>query len=206
MTCKVNADTTNGLKLESDTSGAIDFQSNGVTKMSMDASGNLTATSFVGDGSSLTGVASSDNTPAFSAVSEAGQSVPHNTQTHLTPATEVFDTDNAYSSGTFTVPSGKGGKYFISFATSIDNLPQEDIMRLGIKVNDVYPYGGSIVHAYEGYMSHFSHLDAADPRVRTDAILDLSAGDTVKVFALQNSGSAKYMRDQYFGMFRLAGV
>ncbi len=147
-----------------------------------------------------------DNLPAFSAVSEAGQSVAHNTQTHLTPATEVFDTDNAYSSGTFTVPSGKGGKYFISFATSISNLPQEDIMRLGIKVNDVYPYGGSIVHVYEGYMSHFSHLDAADPRVRTDAILDLSAGDTVKVFGLQNSGSARSMRDQYFGMFRLAGV
>jgi hypothetical protein len=147
-----------------------------------------------------------DNLPAFSAVSEAGQSVAHNTQTHLTPATEVFDTDNAYSSGTFTVPSGKGGKYFISFATSISNLPQEDIMRLGIKVNDVYPYGGSIVHVYEGYMSHFSHLDASDPRVRTDAILDLSAGDTVKVFGLQNSGSSRSMRDQYFGMFRLSGV
>jgi hypothetical protein len=55
MTCKVNADTTNGLKLESDTSGAIDFQSNGVNKMSMDSSGNLTANSFIGDGSSLTG-------------------------------------------------------------------------------------------------------------------------------------------------------
>jgi len=56
MTCKINADTSDGLKLVSDTSGAIDLQSNGVTKMSMDASGNLTATSFVGDGSSLTGL------------------------------------------------------------------------------------------------------------------------------------------------------
>jgi hypothetical protein len=57
MTCKVNADTTNGLKLESDTSGAIDLQSNGTTRVSMDASGNVTATSFIGDGSSLTGIA-----------------------------------------------------------------------------------------------------------------------------------------------------
>jgi hypothetical protein len=57
MTCKVNADTTNGLKLTSDTSGAIDLQSNGTTRVSMDASGNVTATSFIGDGSSLTGVA-----------------------------------------------------------------------------------------------------------------------------------------------------
>jgi hypothetical protein len=50
MTVKINADTSDGLKIVSDTSGAIDFQSNGVTKMSMDASGNLTANSFVGTG------------------------------------------------------------------------------------------------------------------------------------------------------------
>jgi len=50
MTIKINADTSDGLKIVSDTSGAIDFQSNGVTKMSMDASGNLTANSFVGTG------------------------------------------------------------------------------------------------------------------------------------------------------------
>jgi len=48
MTVKINADTSDGLKIVSDTSGAIDFQSNGVTKMSMDSSGNLTANSFVG--------------------------------------------------------------------------------------------------------------------------------------------------------------
>ena len=53
MTVKINADTSDGLKFVSDTSGAIDFQSNGVTKMSMDASGNLTANSFVGGGKVL---------------------------------------------------------------------------------------------------------------------------------------------------------
>lgn len=56
MTVKINADTTSGLQLESDTSGTIDLQSNGTTRVSMDAAGNLTATSFVGDGSSLTGL------------------------------------------------------------------------------------------------------------------------------------------------------
>jgi hypothetical protein len=44
MTVKINADTTDGLKFVSDTSGAIDFQSNGITKMSMDSSGNITPT------------------------------------------------------------------------------------------------------------------------------------------------------------------
>ena len=41
MTCKVNCDTSDGLKLVSDTSGALDIQSAGVTKISMDSSGNV---------------------------------------------------------------------------------------------------------------------------------------------------------------------
>tara|TARA_R100001086_G_scaffold226187_1_gene144762 strand:- start:342 stop:875 length:534 start_codon:yes stop_codon:yes gene_type:complete len=41
MTVKINADTSDGLKFVSDTSGAIDLQSNGTTKASLDASGNL---------------------------------------------------------------------------------------------------------------------------------------------------------------------
>jgi len=41
MTCKINADTSDGLKLISDTSGAVDIQSNGTTKVSIDSSGNI---------------------------------------------------------------------------------------------------------------------------------------------------------------------
>jgi len=44
MTCKINASTTGagGLLIESDSSGALDLQSNGVTKVSFDANGNMT--------------------------------------------------------------------------------------------------------------------------------------------------------------------
>jgi hypothetical protein len=38
MTCKINCDTTNGLKLESDTSGEIDIQSNGTTSINFSPS------------------------------------------------------------------------------------------------------------------------------------------------------------------------
>jgi len=41
MTVKINCDTSDGLKLVSDTSGALDLQTNGTTKVSMDTSGNL---------------------------------------------------------------------------------------------------------------------------------------------------------------------
>jgi len=41
MTCKINADTTDGLKIVSDTSGAVDVQSNGTTRMKVLANGNV---------------------------------------------------------------------------------------------------------------------------------------------------------------------
>jgi len=41
MATIINADTSNGLKLTSDTSGQIDFQSAGSTKATIDTSGNL---------------------------------------------------------------------------------------------------------------------------------------------------------------------
>lgn len=43
MTVKINADTTDGLKLVSDTSGAIDFQKSGTTQVSIDTNGNIGA-------------------------------------------------------------------------------------------------------------------------------------------------------------------
>ena len=46
MTVKINADTSDGLKLESDTSGTVDVQSNGTTKMSVTSS-DITAPSGV---------------------------------------------------------------------------------------------------------------------------------------------------------------
>jgi len=35
MTCKINADTSNGLELESDTSGVVDIQDNGTTRVTV---------------------------------------------------------------------------------------------------------------------------------------------------------------------------
>ena len=48
MTCKINADTSDGLKIVSDTSGEVDFQSNGTTRASIDAAGNLKINSGLG--------------------------------------------------------------------------------------------------------------------------------------------------------------
>jgi len=52
MATIINADTSTGLNLTSDTSGVISFQSAGVTK------GGVNSTGLTGDGSQLTGIAS----------------------------------------------------------------------------------------------------------------------------------------------------
>ena len=49
------------------------------------------------------------------------------TATKLTLDTEIFDTDNAFASDKFTVPSGKGGKYFISLQISLEG--QNDVRK-----------------------------------------------------------------------------
>ena len=64
MATIINADTSDGLKLTSDTSGEIEFQSAGVTKAGVNATG------LTGDGSQLTGL------PAPAALTTASGSAP----------------------------------------------------------------------------------------------------------------------------------
>jgi hypothetical protein len=71
MTVKINADTSDGLKFVSDTSGVIDLQSNGVTKVSFDTSGNMTTSGTI-PSSALTG-----NLPALNGSALTSLSAPN---------------------------------------------------------------------------------------------------------------------------------
>ena len=74
------------------------------------ASGGTGGTSF-----SAAGLA---NTPAFHAYQvSSGTSVSHNTWTSFTNLVEQVDTDSAFASNSFTVPSGKTGSYLIAMGT-----------------------------------------------------------------------------------------
>jgi phage gp45-like len=53
------------------------------------------------------------NAPAFCARESGQQTLSHNTHTNLTFATEEVDSDGAFASNVFTVPSGQAGKYYI---------------------------------------------------------------------------------------------
>ena len=115
------------------------------------------------------------NTPAFFVHNNASQSLTSSTFTEVNFQTEVVDTDNAFASNTFTVPSGKGGNYLIGsnleFRTNADNLR-------GI-INNIYVNGSMYMKQNNEYESSYP----AKANLTVVSVIPLSAGDTVKIYA-----------------------
>jgi len=139
------------------------------------------------------------NTPAFHAYNNADQNISADTLTQVVFNTEIYDTDSAFASNQFTVPSGKGGKYFVyfrlGFASSADFVYQITVQinssfnaDSGFRVNQVNDY----------YDNHFS-----------GQVLDLSAGDVVRVMMYQNNGTQNISGTENranFGAYRIIGA
>ena len=64
------------------------------------------------------------NTPNFYAYDTSGQSLASGATTKLNYATEVYDTDNAFASSRFTVPSGQAGKYHFTAMVGIQQASE----------------------------------------------------------------------------------
>ena len=132
----------------------------------------------------------STNTPIFSVrLGSSVQNLTHNTLTNLTFDTEEIDTDSAFASNQFTVPSGKGGKYYLESRVNLyDNGANVSSLRLMI---------------YKGSNSSplaliYDQNDGSDERVHVNIsvsiIADLSEGDVIGCAALQtttDSGGAE---------------
>ena len=65
--------------------------------------------------------AGESNTPAFHAYLNSNQSISSGVETKVALDAEALDTDNAFASNKFTVPTGKAGKYFIQGAVTLTN-------------------------------------------------------------------------------------
>jgi len=135
-------------------------------------------------------------TPAFFVNKSSVQSISHNTSTQVTYQTEIVDTDNAFASNTFTVPSGKGGKYFlfcqIRFETSTD---------FSYIISQLKQNSTSLFSAWNRNIDYSS--------INCSGFADLSAGDTIKHFTTQGSGGALNLGSTdrgavtYFGGYRI---
>jgi hypothetical protein len=102
MTALINASTSSGVVVTSDTSGSLAFQSNGTTIMTV----------------ASTGVSTQVGAPAFSAYSSSGTTLSSGAWTKLTFDTEEFDTNSNFASSRFTPTVA--GYYQISASCDCD--------------------------------------------------------------------------------------
>ena len=157
--------------------------------LSVDGSGNLVWT---------------DNTPMWLVKlnTSSDQSVPHNTWTTLQLTNEIFDTDNAFNTSTYTytVPSGKGGKYWLYYQARINDNPDDgENMQCRIDKN------GSAIHI--SYSLSWGIGTNKQTWVRNSWVEELSAGDAMKMELYHYEGGNVNVDDlaTYFGGYKLIG-
>jgi len=125
--------------------------------------------------------------PAFSVYRNAEQtSLANDTFTKVQFNAESFDTDNAFDSSTnyrFTVPSGKGGKYYFESSLRFINASSSNSVR------DTYGIGfyknGSIV----AQLKTNCEAGLNQQGISSSITLSLSASDYVELFAFHEHGS-----------------
>ena len=126
--------------------------------------------------------------------------------TKLTGFTDnELDSDSAFDGTTFTVPSGKGGKYFLiaQGRASYDDVGNDgEQTMISIYVNSS-PVN---THVLLGYSSTGLHRRVTQT---VTTIINLSAGDTVEMYGytqdINGSGNAKFRdRDTHLGGWRIS--
>jgi hypothetical protein len=120
------------------------------------------------------------NTPNFSAYVGSNTSLANTTTFTVPMNTERWDTASAFntSDNSFTVPSGQGGKYNMTFKYLLS----------GAFVSRIVGY--FVVNGSDKAGMQMQH-NSTDTCFIINATLNLSAGDAVKVSAYQDSGSSR---------------
>jgi len=122
------------------------------------------------------------NTPAFFVTKTSDQSITDVTWTKATFDTEDFDTDSAFASSRFTVPSGKAGKYFFFVTTRLTaSSGTMDYVLFRFYKNGSSDLTPSQLNVATNQLKN-SHIAAS-------AIYDLSVGDYIEVYC-QISGTS----------------
>ena len=175
----------------------IDPQSG--TSLEIGSSGD---TITIPSGVTQTGVGGT-NTPALMANgSGSNKSISDDAWTKVTVLnTEVFDTNSAFTSNTFTVPSGQGGKYYIFGIIRVDNASGA----IRNSTSAIYVNGSiSILSNYDDqFEAHSRYLTF----ISVDGMLELSVGDYVELYNSTNinAGSSTILASQAtrFGAYKI---
>jgi len=170
----------------------------GISQLS--ATGTKDSTTFL-RGDNTFASAGGDNTPAFLVRLSANQTLSHDTLTRIAWDTEDYDTNNAFASNVFTVPSGEGGKYVFSYCVYGDDSDDTDTYIAYIEV--------------DGTANPDSNTGLASPRtgqnmvLRAVTIITLTEGQVVEVVAKhQGTNQNEVVRSSgsFFSGYKLIGV
>ena len=141
------------------------------------------------------------NTPAFSVTMSADQTLSTNTFTKLNLNTEAYDTDSAFDTSTyrFTVPSGKAGKYYFTYAGSTGSLSNSTLGAIMLYKNGSgidLSFARSYPNASTGAYPHKTYT------------VTLSVADYIEVYGQHTKGSNADFQSEYtfFTGQRLIGV
>lgn len=157
--------------LTGDTSGAITVAAPAVA-------GTNTITLPAETGTIVTSTSAATNTPAFAVKLSATQNLTEVTATKIQFDSEDFDTDNAFNTSTytFTVPTGKAGKYAFNITTRIDSEANTTLART---ILYIYKNGA----AYKRVYNYFSTSYIRANSLSMSAIMDLAEGDEICGYA-----------------------
>jgi len=125
------------------------------------------------------------NTPNFFANKTNDQTISSGSATKVEFNTEEFDSDSAFSSNRFTVPSGQAGKYF--FYTTCHFTGSSDQSYHIVEFFKNGSVAARSVNRFSGTPSLSESLSL---------IFDLSVGDYMEVYVKQNSGSDQTLRGE----------
>ena len=145
------------------------------------------------------------NTPAFMVVTGTDLTISTGTWTKATNwATPIYDTDSAFSSSKFTVPTGKGGKYI--FHAHVYFTSGDDQCKVEARL---YKNGSNAGGSSTGSATVRTYLNGSNRDVDKGWtwIANLSAGDYIEFYINQNNGDNQTLyRESWLSGHRLIGV
>ena len=123
-----------------------------------------------------------DNTPSFFAYLSGDQDINDSTMTKITLDTEYYDTDSAFASNKFTVPTDEGGKYLFVYGIGMDNMTdgQRGIVKIAVNGTGIE----------WGVMQQWHSASSQSTYMTASVIRTLVATDYVELYGYQSSGGA----------------
>ena len=145
------------------------------------------------------------NTPAFEAYTGTTVGVSNNSWVKATFGTERFDTNSAFSSSKFTVPSGEAGKYhfYTSCRAGNDGANTLTLFQVAFYKNGSIYTANSPPIVFNASSAAINNFGAG-----TATTIDLAVNDYIEVyvFVTTSVASPDLINDSFFGGYKLIGA